>query len=309
MAVVSKEVLKVNGVAQGSSVRTWNPKIKPYIKSRSRGLLTFDLNIVLECIEIAYQKVVETVSRGGAKDGKVLFVGTKKNVGKIIKEQATRADVDAHYVCDRWLGGTLTNYKTVFNSVNKLEELEAILLNEDGKLKLSKKDTLSLERKVDKLKKNLSGIKTMKKLPDLIFIVDPVKEINAAKEARRLKIPTIGLVDTYSNPELVDYVIPGNERSINSVQLIISLIADAVAEGRGFEVKKVVEESPKVVDEVDLVETTEELPLEDFEKDQNITLVDYSKMTLVELKVLCKERGIKGYSALKKDEIIALLNK
>ncbi|MDR2867035.1 MAG: 30S ribosomal protein S2 [Acholeplasmatales bacterium] len=376
MAIVTKEQLKVNGVAAGSLARNSNPKIREYIRSSAKGFLYFDLNIQAELIEKAYQKVYDVVYHEGTKDGKVLFVGTKKNVEKIIKEQATRPEVAAHYVNGRWLGGTLTNYKTIFNSVAKLNDLEAILVKEDTQVKFSKKELLDITRQVEKLKKNLGGIRDMKGLPDLVFLIDPNKEINAAREARKLGIPIVGLVDTYSNPTLVDYVIPGNDRGINSVQLIVSTIANAVAEAKGFQVEHYesadiigkaapvleeevpdiesldgeVEEVEEVIVKVEkpkkakklqeVIEVIEKPVKVDKEKAQEPTVVkekpvkvvkektekpvvekvvevplkqeakeeDLNSLNLTQLKALAKEKGLKGYSALKKEDLINLIN-
>jgi len=307
--VITEQELKTAGVNTGHQARTWNPKIKPYLGGKKGSYLIFNLAQQVELINEAYKKIYDVVQQNGV----VLFVGTKKNVSQIIKDQATR--VDAFYVSDRWLGGTLTNYSTIFNSVSKLNEIEERLSNAEATAKISKKEVLSIQRKAEKLKKNLGGIRNMTSLPQLIILVDPNKEINACLEARKLNIPIVGLVNTYSNPELVDYVIPGNDTLITSVELVIKTLADAVWEAKGNIVEHVKIDAQDVEVTPDAEETYDDQNEEEAPEIEEVPEIEeapeqedsLSKLSLTELKRIAKENGIKGYSSLKKEELVKLI--
>ncbi len=213
------------GVHFGHETKRWNPKMKKYIFGEKNGIYIIDLEKTRESI-IKACAFLKGISANGSG---VLFIGTKKQAQDIIKEEASRCGM--FYVNQRWLGGMLTNFQTIKKSIKRLEELER--LKEDGTLaKLSKKEASKLNKEMFKLNKNLEGVRSMDKLPKAIFAVDAKKEEIAVKEARILGIPIVALVDTNSDPDLVDYVIPGNDDAIRSIKLVTSIIADSVLEGR-----------------------------------------------------------------------------
>ncbi len=219
-----KQLLEA-GVHFGHQTRRWNPKMKPFIFGERNGIHIIDLQQTLKYFDIAYEFVVELVSNGG----KLLFVGTKKQARDTIKEEAERCGM--FYVNHRWLGGTLTNFRTIRKSVEKLKRIETWF--EDGTIeRFPKKERLKLERLKNKLERNLAGIKEMENLPDALYIVDPVYEEIAVREARKLGIPIVAIVDTNCDPDLIDYIIPGNDDAIRAVKLITSRIADACIEGK-----------------------------------------------------------------------------
>ena len=222
--VTIKQLLE-SGVHFGHQTKRWNPKMKPYIYGARNGIYIVDLQKSLPYIKKAYEKVVEIMQGGG----NILFIGTKKQAGTVVAEEALRCNMP--YVTERWLGGMLTNFSTIRQSVNRLNDLEA-LKNSEEFLKFTKKEMAKMDREIEKLQRALGGIRQMEKIPDSVFIVDTHHEVIAAKEANRLGIPVIGLVDTNSDPELVDYIIPGNDDAVRSIRLISSVIADAVIEGR-----------------------------------------------------------------------------
>jgi small subunit ribosomal protein S2 len=225
MPVVSMKDLLEAGVHFGHQTRRWNPKMKPYIFTERNGIYIVDLQRTLREIDQAYRFVRNLTSRGGH----VLFVGTKKQAQEPLAAEATRAGQP--YVTQRWLGGMLTNWVTIRKRLARMTQLEQ--MDADGTLsKLPKKEALLLRTELKKLETNLSGIRTMVDLPGAIFIVDTNRETIAVAEARRLRIPIIGLVDTNCDPDDVDFVIPGNDDAIRSVNLITRVIADACAEGR-----------------------------------------------------------------------------
>ncbi len=225
MAVVSMKQLLEAGVHFGHQTRRWNPKMARYIYTERNGIYIIDLQQTVKLIEKAYLFVRDIVMNGG----QVLFVGTKKQAQDSIKEEAERCGM--HFVNNRWLGGTLTNYTTIKKRVGRLFELEN--MQTDGTFDLlTKKEVAKLNLEHEKLNKNLGGIKEMKGLPDCIFVVDPRKEYIAVAEARRLNIPVVGIVDTNCDPDAVDYVIPGNDDAIRAVKLIASVMANAVIEGK-----------------------------------------------------------------------------
>ena len=221
--ITMKQLLEA-GVHFGHQTRRWNPKMKPFIFGERNGIHIIDLQQTLHYFEIAYEFVVNLVAQGG----KILFVGTKKQAQETVKEEAERCGM--YYVVNRWLGGTLTNFRTIRQSVEKLKKLETWF--EDGTIeRFTKKERLRLERLKNKLEKNLAGIKNMETLPQALYIVDPVHEEIAVKEARKLGIPIIAIVDTNCDPDLIDYIIPGNDDAIRAIKLITSKIADACLEG------------------------------------------------------------------------------
>jgi small subunit ribosomal protein S2 len=225
MSVISMKQLLEAGVHFGHQTRRWNPKMAPYIFTERNGIYIIDLQKTVKKMEEAYDFVkAESVE---AKE--VLFVGTKKQAQDSVKEEAERCGM--HFVNERWLGGMLTNFKTIRTRVGRLTDLEK--MEQDGTFDLlPKKEVIKLKHEMEKLEKNLGGIKHMTRVPDVLFVVDPRKEKNAVAEAKILGIPVVGIVDTNCDPEEVDFVIPGNDDAIRAVKLIASKIADAIIEGR-----------------------------------------------------------------------------
>ncbi len=212
------------GVHFGHQTKRWNPKMKPYIFGARNGIYIIDLQKTVNLARSAFRFVSELTSRGGS----VLFVGTKKQAQDVIQEEARRAG--QFFVTSRWLGGTLTNFKTIKQGIDRLKNLEKMA--EDGTFeRLPKKEVAALEREREKLEKNLGGVKEMSKLPRCIFVIDPKKEHIAVHEANRLGIPVIGVVDTNCDPDGIDFVIPGNDDAIRSIKLFTSKVADACIEG------------------------------------------------------------------------------
>lgn len=225
MAVVSMKQLLEAGVHFGHQTRRWNPKMKRYIFAERNGIYIIDLQKTVRMIEEAYNFVRDVVLSGGT----VLFVGTKKQSHDTIKEEAERCGM--FYVNERWLGGMLTNFKTIRSRVAHLKRLEK--MEEDGTFDvLPKKEVQSLRKEMERLRKYLGGIRDMNRLPSVVYVVDPRKEQIAVAEARRLGIPIVAIVDTNCDPDEIDFVIPGNDDAIRAVRLITSKIADAVVEGR-----------------------------------------------------------------------------
>jgi len=225
MAVVTTRQLLEAGVHFGHQTRRWNPKMKRFIFNERNGIYIIDLQLSLKYIDNAYSFVKSTVARGGH----ILFVGTKKQAQEAIAEQATR--VGMPYVNQRWLGGMLTNYGTISKRITKMKELDALDFTNVAASGLTKKELLQQQRKKEKLEKTLGGIKDMARLPQAIWIVDTKKEHLAIDEARKLRIPIIGILDTNCDPDEVDFPIPGNDDAIRSVALLTRIIADAAAEG------------------------------------------------------------------------------
>jgi len=225
MAYVTMKELLEAGVHFGHQTRRWNPKMKPYIFGARNGIYIIDLQKTVQLFKIAYDFVAEQVAQGK----KVLFVGTKRQAKESIEEEAKRCGM--FYVSNRWLGGTLTNFQTIKKSIERLKNMEAMI--EDGSIaNFTKKEALQIQRKIEKLNKNLGGIKDMEELPGVVYIVDPHKEKIAVHEARKLGIPIVAIVDTNCDPDEIDYVIPGNDDAIRAIRLITSRIADACIEGR-----------------------------------------------------------------------------
>ncbi|RBP41152.1 30S ribosomal protein S2 [Garciella nitratireducens] len=225
MALISMKQLLEAGVHFGHQTRRWNPKMAEYIFTERNGIYIIDLQKTVKKIEEAYNFLKQLAEEG--KD--VLFVGTKKQAQESVESEAKRAG--AFYVNQRWLGGTLTNFKTISKSIEKLHKLEK--MEEDGVFDvLPKKEVIKLKSERDKLEKFLGGIRDMKDLPGALFIIDPKKEKNAISEAKKLGIPVVAIVDTNCDPDEVDYVIPGNDDAIRAVKLLTSKMADAIIEGR-----------------------------------------------------------------------------
>ena len=225
MSVISMKQLLEAGVHFGHQTRRWNPKMKEYIFTERNGIYIIDLQKTVKKIDEAYYFIRDLAMEGGT----VLFVGTKKQAQESIEQEAKRCEM--FYVNQRWLGGMLTNFKTIQSRINKLRKIEKMEADGDFDL-LPKKEVIQLKAEQDKLEKNLGGIKEMKKLPSAMFVVDPRKEHIAILEAKALGIPVVAIVDTNCDPDEADYPIPGNDDAIRAVKLIASKIADAVLEGR-----------------------------------------------------------------------------
>ena len=309
MTVVSMNYLLEAGVHFGHQKRRWNPKMREYIYTSRDDIYIIDLQKTAKKIEEAYMAMKEIAEA----EGKVLFVGTKKQAQEAAEECALRTDM--YFVNERWLGGTLTNFKTIRSRVKRLEEIEK--MEADGTFDLlPKKEVIKIKKEYDKLHKNLRGIRDMKKLPAAIVIVDPRKEENAIKEARILNIPVFGVVDTNCDPDMVDYVIPGNDDAVRSVKLMLGVLTNAIAEVIGKEVidyltdddKAKAEKKAKKAEAVQETEVKEPVVEEEVKEEKTEeVLKDISEMTLAELKEMAKIKGIKGYSKLKKDELIEVL--
>ena len=225
MSVISMKQLLEAGVHFGHQTRRWNPKMAPYIYTERNGIYIIDLQKSVGMVDDAYRAVADITADGGT----ILFVGTKKQAQDAIALEAERCGM--FYVNERWLGGMLTNFKTIQSRIGRLKEIET--MQEDGTFDvLPKKEVIALKKELEKLQKNLGGIKEMKRVPDAIFVVDPKKERICVQEAHALGIPLIGICDTNCDPEELDYVIPGNDDAIRAVKLIVSQMADAVIEAR-----------------------------------------------------------------------------
>ena len=223
MSVISMKQLLEAGVHFGHQTRRWNPKMAPYIYTERNGIYIIDLQKSVGMVDDAYQAIADIAANGGT----VLFVGTKKQAQDAIKTEAERCGM--YYVNERWLGGMLTNFKTIQSRIKRLKDIEKMA--EDGTFDvLPKKEVVNIKKEWDKLEKNLGGIKDMKRIPDAIFVVDPKKEKICVQEAHSLGITLIGIADTNCDPEELDYVIPGNDDAIRAVKLIVSKMADAVIE-------------------------------------------------------------------------------
>ncbi|MBS7020467.1 MAG: 30S ribosomal protein S2, partial [Firmicutes bacterium] len=339
--------------------KRWNPKMKEYIYTSRDDIYIIDLEKTAHKIEEAYAALKQIADNGG----KVLFVGTRKQAQEAVKEEAIRSN--SFYVTERWLGGTLTNFRTIRRRVKRLEEIEK--MEKDGTFDvLPKKEVIGLKKEYDKLNKLLCGIREMYKLPDALFIVDPSKEANAIHEARILGIPVFGIVDTNCDPDDVDYVIPGNDDAIRAVRLITGVMANAVCEANGGHMNEYTKADDKnkeqaseimqrAVDSVKRKEprrfdrrnnnnnnfrrpfnrdnrenrennsnvrhenksfekpAKEEVKKEaekvtvEVKKEEKAVTSDMSKMTVSELRELAKQKDIKGYSTMKKAELIDAL--
>lgn len=337
MAVVSMSYLLEAGVHFGHQKRRWNPKMGEYIFTLRDDIHIIDLQKTAKKIEEAYRLINKIVAGGGD----ILFVGTKKQAQEVVKEEAERAGM--YYVNQRWLGGILTNFRTIKKRVGRLEEIEK--MEKDGTFEaLPKKEVIGLKKEYEKLNRYLCGIRGMKKLPEALFIVDSLKETIAIKEARKLKIPVFGIIDTNCDPDDVDYVIPGNDDAIRAIKLIVAVIANAIVEVKGgkflnfiseedkanenrnsstreenkkeekSEVKKefverknkeLKEEVKKEIVEEKTKEIKKEVKKEAPKKEAK---VDLDELKLNELKDMAKDKGVAGYSKMKKAELIEALS-
>ena len=242
MSVISMKQLLEAGVHFGHQTRRWNPKMAPYIYTERNGIYIIDLQKSVGKVDEAYNAVKNIVKEGG----KILFVGTKKQAQDSVKVEAERCGM--YYVNERWLGGMLTNFKTIQSRIARLKAIE--VMSTDGTFDvLPKKEVIGLKKEWEKLEKNLGGIKEMKRIPDAIFVVDPEKERICVQEAHILGIPLIGIADTNCDPDELDYVIPGNDDAIRAVKLIVSKMADAVIEAN---------EGEQMVDNAEAEEASEE---------------------------------------------------
>ncbi len=227
MAVISMKALLESGVHFGHRTNKWDPRMKPYIFTERNGIHIIDLQQTVKLLNQAYSLIRETVANGGT----VLFVGTKRQAQETIRDEAMRAGMP--YVTERWLGGMLTNWSTMYARIKELDALEK--LRDSGEInRLTKKEGLLIQREIDRLLVRLSGVRAMKRLPELVFVVDVSREDASVHEANLLNIPVVAMVDTNCNPQGIDYVIPSNDDAIRAIKLLVAKVADAVLEGKAM---------------------------------------------------------------------------
>ena len=294
MTVVSMNYLLEAGVQFGHQKRRWNPKMKEYIFTTRDDIYIIDLQKTVKKIEEAYEAMKEIAQN----EGKVLFVGTKKQAQEAAEESAVRTNM--YFVNERWLGGTLTNFKTIRSRIRRMEEIEK--METDGTFEaLPKKEVIQIRKEYDKLNKNLRGIREMKRMPQAMVIVDPRKEEIAIKEARILGIPVFGIVDTNCDPDMVDYVIPGNDDAVRSVKLLIGVLTNAIAEVNGNEVIDYISEDDKTKVEK-IKEKKEEIASEVKEKTEEV--VEKVKEVKEEIKKVAKKevkKAVEKVSEIKEE--------
>lgn len=340
MAVVSMSYLLETGVHFGHQTKRWDPKMAEYIYTSRDEIYIIDLQKTQKKIEEAYEAMKKIAEEGG----KVIFVGTRKQAAEACRDEAIRSE--SYYVSERWLGGTLTNFKTIRKRVKRLEDIEK--MEADGTFELlPKKEVIGLKKEYTKLNTLLGGIREMKKLPQAMFIVDPSKEIIAIREARKLNIPVFGIVDTNCNPDMCDYVIPANDDAIRAVKLITSIMANAIIEANGgtiidYSIERNKDENPTEVMQkaLETVKRKEDRNRNRFNKKpydkkpynnnrnfekrpfvkktddkveektevKSTNKVDYNEKTVAELRDLAKVKNVDGHATMKKAELIEALN-
>ena len=309
MTVVSMNYLLEAGVHFGHQKRRWNPKMREYIFESRDDIYIIDLQKTVKKLEEAYE-ALENIAK---ENGKVIFVGTKKQAQEASLECATRTNM--YYVTERWLGGTLTNFRTIRSRVKRLEELEK--MQSDGTFELlPKKEVALLNKEYEKLNRYLAGIREMKELPQAMIVVDPKQEEIAIREARKLGIKTFGIVDTNCDPDMLDYPIPGNDDAVRAVKVVLNALTNAIASVNGAELVDVVSEEDKketkkevkteVKQEVKETKKEEKVAKEET-KQADKEVANLKNLTLLELKEIAKERGVKGYSKMKKEELLEVL--
>ena len=329
MTIVSMNYLLEAGVHFGHQRRRWNPKMKEYIYTTRDDIYIIDLQKTVKKLEEAYEALKQIAADGG----KVLFVGTKKQAQEAVEEAATRTNM--YFMNERWLGGTLTNFRTIRKRISRLEQIEK--MRENGTMEvLPKKEVLKINKEYDKLLTYFEGIREMKKIPDAMVIVDPKKEYNAIREAHKLNIPVFGIVDTNADPDDLDYPIPGNDDAVRAINLVFGVLANAIAEATGkdmvdyisedenaevTEAKEEVKETKKAAKEEKVEEVKEEKKVTKKETKKEETKEekpakketkkevkeDLTTKTVAELKEMAKAKGIEGYTKLKKAELIDAL--